>query len=103
MPPATAAEPKTNARRDSLCSSPILLLRHLLCSGRVDRGADARIGAATAEIAGHHLVDVLVGRLGDQVEKRDGLHDLPGLAVTALWNLMLDPGLQNRMLVPLFQ
>src|SRR3569623_2814481 len=101
MPPAMAAEPNTKARRESVWM-PISLLRHLGRS-RVDRGADARIGAAAAEIAGHHLVDVLVGRLVDQSQQRDRLHDLSGLAVTALRDLMLDPGLDHRVLVPVLE
>src|SRR4051812_47235159 len=98
MPPAIAAEPTRKARRENPSILPMSLLRHL-CRGRVDRGADARIGPATTEIAGHHFVDVFIRRLGDQLEKRDGLHDLAGLAIAALRDLMFDPGLQNRMLV----
>ena len=98
MPPATAAEPTMKARRERFCMCPSHFSA-IFGRGRVDRGADARIGSATAEIAGHHLVDVFVRRLGDQFEKRDGLHDLAGLAVAALRHLMFDPGLQNRMLV----
>jgi len=36
--------------------------------GRVDGGADADISGAAADIAGHRLVDVGVGRLGILLE-----------------------------------
>src|SRR6478752_4512627 len=98
MPPATAAEPTRKARREIRCMCPISLLRHL-SSGRVYRRADAWIGAATAKIAGHHLIDLLVGWLGDMLKKRNGLHDLAGLTVAALRHLMRDPGLDNRVAV----
>jgi hypothetical protein len=82
--------------------TPISLPRHL-CGSRVDRGANARIGAATAQIAGHHLIDALVRWLGDMLEKRNGLHDLAGLTIAALRDLMFDPGLQNRVCVSICQ
>src|ERR1043166_8903718 len=59
MPPAIAAEPTRKVRRERFSILPMSLLRHLGRS-RVDRGANARIGPATAEIAGHHLIDVFV-------------------------------------------
>src|SRR5262249_39588653 len=102
MPPATAAEPTMKARRERLCKLPISLLRHL-CRSRMDCSANARIGSATTQIAGHHLVDLLVRRLGDQFKKRDRLHDLAGLAVAALRNLVFDPSRQNRVLVSIRQ
>src|SRR6516164_7576381 len=90
------------ARRERLCKWLISLLHHL-CGSRMDCSANARIGSAAAQIAGHHLIDVLVRGLGDQFKKRDGLHDLAGLAIAALRNLMLDPSLHNRVLVSIFQ
>jgi hypothetical protein len=36
-------------------------------------------------------------------KKRNGLHDLAGLAIAALRNLMFDPGLQNRVPVSISQ
>src|SRR5215471_3031771 len=101
-PPATAAEPTMKARRERFCMSPISLLRHL-CSSRMDRSANARIGSAAAQIAGHHLIDVLVRWLGNQLKKRNGLHDLAGLAIAALRYLVFDPGLQNRVLGSILQ
>jgi hypothetical protein len=65
----------------------------------MDGRAYARISTAPAQIAGHHVVDLFVRRLGDVLKERNGLHDLAGLAVAALRNLMFDPGLQNRVAV----
>ena len=58
----------------------------------MDRSADARIGAAAAEIGAHGAVDLLICRLRVNVEKTRCLHDLPGLAVAALGDLVFDPG-----------
>src|SRR5262249_7198087 len=98
MPPATAAEPTMKARREKRGMSFMSLPRHLGSRG-MDRGANARIGAAAAKGGGHHLVDLFVRWLFDQAEKRNGLHDLAGLAIAALRDLMFDPGLQHRMLL----
>src|SRR5215468_4353684 len=90
------------ARRERVCKWPISLLRHL-CGSLMDCSANARIGSATTQIAGHHLVDVLVRRCGDRFQKRDRLHDLAGLAIAALRNLVCDPSLHNRVLVSIRQ
>src|ERR1041385_2633594 len=45
---------------------------------------DALVAAATAEIAGHRIHDVLVGWSGLRLQERRGGHDLSGLAVAAL-------------------
>src|SRR5262249_51122712 len=63
-----------------------------------DRPADADIGHASAQIAAHDGVDVLVARVGKILEQRCGLHDLSGLAIPALRCLRLNPGLLQRML-----
>src|SRR2546426_12373845 len=73
-PPAAAAERRMNLRR---------FMSNLLSSGEVDRGADALIGAAAADV-GHRLVDVLVGRLRVLLQQRSRRHDLSRLAVAAL-------------------
>jgi len=41
--------------------------------------------------------DVLIGRIGDRVKQCDGAHDLAGLAVAALRDLLLQPRLLHRM------
>ena len=65
--------------------------------GLLDRLADADIGHAAAQIAGHHGVDVLVAWRREILQQRRRLHDLAGLAVAALRNLKVDPGLLQRM------
>ena len=67
--------------------------------GAVDGRANALIGAAAAQVAGHGIVDVLVrGRrlLGQQ---RRGGHDLPGLAIPTLRDVQLEPCLLHRVAV----
>jgi hypothetical protein len=82
--------------------SSISLPPYLRGSG-TDGGANARIGPAAAKIARHHLIDLFVCWLGDVFKKRNGLHDLAGLAIAALRNLMFDPGLQNRVPISITQ
>src|SRR5215468_7340213 len=64
----------------------------------LDRPADADIGHASAEVAAHDGVDVLVARVAKILEQSCGLHDLSGLAIAALRRLRLDPGLLQWML-----
>src|SRR5450755_3820449 len=59
--------------------------------------ANARIGAAAADVAGHGFVDVFVAGFGDFLEQDGGAHDLPRLAVAALRNIDLDPGALEGM------
>src|SRR5262249_8665334 len=59
----------------------------------LDRPADADIGHASAQVAAHDGVDVLVARIAKILEQSCGLHDLSGLAIAALRCLRLDPGL----------
>jgi len=60
--------------------------------GRADRGADARIRPASAQVARHGGVDLVVRGLRCLSQQRCGLHDLSGLAVAALRDLVIDPG-----------
>ena len=50
----------------------------------MDGPADAEIGPAPADVAGHAVVDVGVGRSGVLPEQDGRGHDLPRLAVAAL-------------------
>src|SRR5687767_13152387 len=59
----------------------------------LDGRPDPVIGPAAAQVAAHNLVDVVVGGFGVLLEEEDGLHDLAGLAVAALSNVIVDPGL----------
>src|SRR5687767_4702622 len=63
----------------------------------MNRLADARIGSAAADVAGHRAVDIGVAGFGVLLEQRDGGHDLAGLAVTALGHVQLDPRLLHRV------
>src|SRR5882672_8495589 len=94
-PPASAAEPTTNVRRESFWPLPKIIFFMALSSrpaggaigraairgisGRLMHGlADALIGAAAADV-GHRLVDVGVGRFWLFLEQRRRGHDLAGL------------------------
>ena len=57
----------------------------------MNRAANAWIGAAAAEVA-HRRINVGVAGVGVSVEQCDGGHDLAGLAVAALGDLVFDPG-----------
>src|SRR5580693_6981609 len=59
---------------------------------------DALVAAATADIASHGIVDLLVTRSGGFREERRRLHDLPGLAIAALGYREIAPGDLHRML-----
>src|SRR4051794_26217215 len=73
-------------------------LRSLAVSGGLlDRFANPAIGAAPAQVAGHGLIDLVVGRPGMLLEKRRRGHELPGLAEAALGNPELHPRLLQRM------
>src|SRR4051812_17812853 len=84
-PPLTAAVCTMNLRREGLRSfeESFFMSRLLLSGGLVDRGADALVRAAAADV-GHRFVDVLVGRVRVRLEERDRGHDLARLAVAAL-------------------
>src|SRR5271154_1414542 len=60
--------------------------------GAMDGSADALVGAATADVSAHEVVDVGVGRLRLFCEQRDCGHNLSRLAVAALGNVFFDPG-----------
>lgn len=59
--------------------------------------ANAQVRAATAEVARHFGVDIGVGRRGIALEQCGGLHDLAGLTVTALRNVVFDPSFLQRV------
>lgn len=50
------------------------------------------MGAATAQITGHGVVDVLVCRIWMSSKECCRSHDLARLAIAALSDLMFDPG-----------
>src|SRR5712691_371087 len=62
-----------------------------------DRGDDAAIGAAAADVAIHVGDDLIAVRLGILLEQSRRLHYLAGLAIAALRDLFGDPGLLQRV------
>ena len=65
--------------------------------GLLDRGADAGVGAAAADVAGHRGVDLRVVRALVALEQRGRTHDLPALAVAALRHIERDPGVCHSL------
>ena len=59
--------------------------------------ANALIGAATAKIASHRIIDVLIAGVCVRGKKRRSRHDLPSLTVAALWYIIVNPRLLHRM------
>src|SRR5260370_11997021 len=59
----------------------------------LDRFTDPHVRGAAAEVAAHRLLDLLVVRPGSGLEQRDRAHDLTALAVAALHDVFVDPGL----------
>src|SRR5689334_19036996 len=102
--PSSKPVPCRKARRDSAASSAICAPRtspSMISNSRsvLDRGADAVVGAASADIPRHGRVDVVICRLRRFLQQRRRRHDLAGLAVAALHDLQLQPGLlQGRAL-----
>src|SRR5262249_54877219 len=65
--------------------------------GSLDRLADADIGAAATDVAGHRCVDVGVGGLGICGEQRSRGHDLPRLTIAALDHIEIEPCLLKAL------
>src|SRR5215813_3771639 len=90
-PAPTAAEPTMNERR---LSAGVVIMAPTPSGLR--RGVDGLThlleGSAPADV-GDGVVDVGVGRLGLVLQQGGHGHDHPGLAIAALRNLVLDPGL----------
>src|SRR5512146_1773997 len=87
-PPVATTLVFRNWRRERSCT--VLMSGSL--RGAVDGRADARVGAAAADVAGHRLVDVGVARVRLGLEQRHRAHDLARLAVAALRHVVGDPG-----------
>ena len=62
----------------------------------MDRLADLLEGPATADV-GDGVVDILIGRLRIVLQQRRDRHDHPALAIAALRNVIIDPGLLHLM------
>src|SRR5260370_92779 len=78
-----AAAPPIKCLR--LTFSMIACTSSFLC-GDFDCSADALIRAASADVARHCAVDVLIARFWLLRQQVGGLHDLPALAVATLRN-----------------
>src|SRR3989441_1417481 len=87
-PPKSAAPPMKKLRR--LMFSSIAAISRPPCRG-LDRRANPLVGAAAADVAGHGLVDIVIGGLRRLGEQAGGLHDLPALAVAALRDVQAAP------------
>src|SRR5216684_8692970 len=61
--------------------------------GLLDRFANADKGPAAADVAGHRVIDVGFGRMRVAGKERRRGHDLARLAVAALNDLPVEPGL----------
>src|SRR6202011_4403504 len=61
--------------------------------GLLDRFANADIGPAAADVAGHRVVDIGIRRMRVAGQERRSGHDLARLAVPALNDLPVEPGL----------
>src|SRR5262249_3813708 len=59
--------------------------------------ADSCVGAAAADVAVHRVIDLGVGGLRRLRKQRRGLHDLPALAISALWYVQALPRDLARM------
>src|SRR5580704_12587073 len=65
--------------------------------GVVNRSADTDVGRATAQVAVHGEIDVVVVRPLDLLEQGGRGHDLPRLTVSALRHILGDPGSLDRV------
>src|SRR5215469_3012278 len=63
----------------------------------LDRGPNARIGRASADVAAHGSIDVCVSGLGLLVQQRRRRHDLAGLTVPALHDIQSEPCFLNLL------
>src|SRR4051812_36022314 len=61
----------------------------------LDGLANADVSAAAADVARHRSVDILVTWMRIGVEQRGGGDDLPGLAISTLNDLAVQPRLLN--------
>src|SRR5258705_8434442 len=94
-PAPTAAVPMTNERRSIF--GVFMLMALPLCLRRGVNSLAYLLERAAAADVGDPRVDVGVGRLRLVVQERRHRHDHPGLAVTALGHLVVDPGLLDLM------
>src|SRR5690606_3586177 len=63
----------------------------------MDRGTNPVVRGAATDVAAHGHIDVAVGRCLEGAEQRNGTHDLPGLAESALRDIARDPCTPDRL------
>src|SRR5713226_2896123 len=90
-PPPIAAAPARNERRLT-CDNAVMACPRSGFGGGVDRLAHLLIGAAAADVR-DGAVDIGVGRLRVVLEQGRDRHDHPALAIAALRDIVVDPGL----------
>ena len=59
---------------------------------------DTLVTAAAAEVTRHRFAYLIVARSWIFNQQCGGLHDLAGLAITALWDVQFPPGLLNGVI-----
>src|SRR5260370_6892986 len=64
----------------------------------MDRVFDALVTTAAADVGGQRLAYLVVRGFGIFHQQCRGLHDLAGLAIAALRDISLAPGLLNRVI-----
>src|ERR1700738_754945 len=69
----------------------------------MNRVLDALIAPAAADVPCHRLADLVMSGFRIFRQQCDRLHDLAGLAVTALWDVDLTPGLLHRVITSWMQ
>src|SRR5580692_6298088 len=95
-PPPTAAVAFSIVRRVSMREDEDAVMGEPPSSrtrGLLDRGANAHVGAAPADVSSHCCVDVGILRVGSAGEQSGGGHDLARLAIAALRDLEVHPRL----------
>src|SRR5262245_14425654 len=100
QPPTCSPPPIRRRGVSPLSRAPLF---HGNGCGPVNRAPDALICATATDIAGHCPVDVLVGRRRNSCEEDGGRHDLSGLAISTLRNLLREPGSLQWMVAVLRQ
>src|SRR5271169_141263 len=96
--PPVAIKPRRNPRRLTFSTVAWTAAMSRSCGGRLDGGGDALIAAATADVAAHLAVDLVLGRVLVGGEQRGGLHDLAGLAIPALRDIQGAPCFLHRVI-----
>jgi len=98
--PSVRPAPALRKSRRLRLTIPIPFMRASYASVAVallDRGADAVVGAAAADVTAHRGVDVGIARLAFDCEQRRRAHDLARLAVAALRHVLCNPGRLHRL------